>query len=249
MNQTAKVATAVVGGYVLGRTKKAKAALALGMWLAGRKMRTRPSWLVADALSKLASSEQGHQLREQLTGEVVGRGRRVVGGMLTDRLEQLADGIAERAELLATGDGHRPDGGRGGRRNRAEPEYDEADEYDAYDDEGVDDEDDEDEPRAGRSADEYDEDDYDEGEDDEESPRPRSRAGARGRARDEADGEEDDDYESDEEPDDDELGASDEYEDDEDDYDEEPEDEDDEDRELVGARASSRRGAGSRSRR
>ena len=49
MDDRVKIGAAVVGGYVLGRTKKGRAAIRLAMWLAGTDY--RPGELVrTDAL-------------------------------------------------------------------------------------------------------------------------------------------------------------------------------------------------------
>ena len=45
MMNNAKIGVALVGGYFLGRTKKAKMAIGLGMFLAGKKLNLDPKQL------------------------------------------------------------------------------------------------------------------------------------------------------------------------------------------------------------
>ena len=55
MSSASKIGMAVVGGYVLGRTKKAKLAIMLGSALAGRKLNLSPSGLLSQG-SKVVSA-------------------------------------------------------------------------------------------------------------------------------------------------------------------------------------------------
>src|SRR5690242_20251915 len=80
MDDTAKVtlAAAVVGGYVLGRTKKGRLALTIATYLAGRRFGLEPRQLAAEGMRRLGEIPQFAELQEQLKGEVFDAGRKAV---------------------------------------------------------------------------------------------------------------------------------------------------------------------------
>lgn len=92
MTTNAKIAVAVVGGYVLGRTKKARLALGLGMFLAGRKLPLNPEALRKALMESPVLAELNGQVREQ----IVDATRDGAKGALTRRIGSLADTLHQR---------------------------------------------------------------------------------------------------------------------------------------------------------
>ncbi|MEU0131937.1 hypothetical protein [Streptomyces sp. NPDC006289] len=96
MMTNGKIATALVGGYLLGRTKKAKVAVGLGMFLAGRKLSLDPrqlGQLVAD--SPLLGG-----VTDQLRSELIGATKSAAGSALTRRMNRLSDSLSDKAQGL-----------------------------------------------------------------------------------------------------------------------------------------------------
>lgn len=62
------LAAAVVGGYVLGRTKKGRMALSIATYLAGRRFGLEPRQLAAEGMRRLGEIPQVAELQEQLQG-------------------------------------------------------------------------------------------------------------------------------------------------------------------------------------
>ncbi|MGW4921754.1 hypothetical protein [Streptomyces parvulus] len=149
-NRTA-LAAAIAGGYLLGRTKKAKLAFAVGSYLAGRRFGLSPGDLLSQGLSGLQQTPQVRELAEQVRGELLTAGRTAATAAANRRLTGLADVLRDRTEAL-TGESLRDDD---------QDEY-EDDEYE--DDEYGDD----------RDEDARDEDDYFDEEDREPAPRRRT---------------------------------------------------------------------------
>jgi hypothetical protein len=196
MQEAAKIGAAAAGGYVLGRTKKAKAAIGLAMWLAGRR---RPADLARDQATKLLTSPQVMDLISQLRGPLLAAGRQAALSVVEGQAGKLTNNLQRRTEKLGgsvveAGSDVSETGTKTARRltsrRRGEPVEDEAenadeyeDEYaedegedgaeeysDEYEDEDAEDEDAEDEGEEGPEeySDEYeDEDAEDEGEEDE----------------------------------------------------------------------------------
>lgn len=99
MMTNAKIATAVVGGYLLGRTRKGKLALSVGMLLAGRKLRLNPQELAkAAAGSPLLSG-----LSDQVRRDLVEGTKSAAGSALEARMNTLADSLRERSAALEGG--------------------------------------------------------------------------------------------------------------------------------------------------
>jgi hypothetical protein len=206
-----KIGAAALGGYVLGRTKKGKAAIGLAFWLAGRK---RPADMARDSAVKLLRSDRGQELLGELRGPVLTAGRQAALSVFEAQAGRIGDAMQRRTESL---------GGSVPVRNGSRGKRDEDEEDDRYEDE-YDDEADEDDAEADEDeseddGDEY-EDEYDDDGDDDESDDESDDD----EYEDEYDDEADDD-ESDDESDDNEY--EDEYDDEADDHREDDEDDGD----------------------
>ncbi|EFC84219.1 hypothetical protein [Parafrankia sp. EUN1f] len=93
-----KCALALIGGYVLGRTKKAKAAISLGMWLSGRNYHAKD--ILRDQVGRLTRSTDGEKLISQLRGPATEAGRRAAVAMYEAQINRLSDTLAQRTERL-----------------------------------------------------------------------------------------------------------------------------------------------------
>lgn len=102
MDDTAKVAlaAAVVGGYVLGRTKKGRLALTIATYLAGRRFGLEPRQLAAEGMRRLGEIPQFAELQEQLKGEVFDAGRKAVAAAADRGMSSLADALSDRTARL-----------------------------------------------------------------------------------------------------------------------------------------------------
>lgn len=103
MMTNGKIAAAVVGGYLLGRTGKGKLALSLGMMLAGRKLSLNPQ----DLAKNLAGSPLLAGLSDQVRKELVEGTKSAAGSALEARMNSLADSLRERSAALEDGDAGR----------------------------------------------------------------------------------------------------------------------------------------------
>ncbi|MFF7753349.1 hypothetical protein ACFZCP_29910 [Streptomyces sp. NPDC007971] len=109
MTKNVKIAVALLGGYVLGRTKKAKMALGLGMFLAGKKIDLDPR----NIGKLLANSPALGGLNQQVRSELVDATRSAATEALTQRAAGLASSLAKRTQALGATDEARaeePDG-------------------------------------------------------------------------------------------------------------------------------------------
>ncbi|MEV6736680.1 ABC transporter substrate-binding protein [Streptomyces sp. NPDC051104] len=127
----AKIGAAVLGGYLLGRTKKGKLALSLGAALAGSRMRP------GQVGKLLQDSPVLGNVSKQVRGELAGAGKAAATTVLSAKAESLADALHERTVGLK--EKAHGEGGRG--RNE-----------ETRDEEGADDEED----RDGEDRDEGD---------------------------------------------------------------------------------------------
>ncbi|MEV5596879.1 DNA primase [Streptomyces sp. NPDC052496] len=87
---------AVAGGYLLGRTKKAKLAIGIGSMVLGKRLNLSPQQLVSLVNDQIAANPQLKELREQLRGDLKGVGKAATGALVTKRLDSLADSLHER---------------------------------------------------------------------------------------------------------------------------------------------------------
>lgn len=99
MMTKAKIGAAVLGGYMLGRKKKARLALGLGALLAGAKLKPK------DLAGALAGSPLLGSVNDQLRGELLSAGREAANSVLTAKANSLADALHERTLDLREGRG------------------------------------------------------------------------------------------------------------------------------------------------
>lgn len=90
-------AAALVGGYLLGRTKKAKMAIGVGMFLAGRRLDLDPRRLG----KLLAASPVTGALSEQIRRELFEATKSAAAQALTQRATGLADSLQQRTRALS----------------------------------------------------------------------------------------------------------------------------------------------------
>lgn len=107
----AKIGVALVGGYFLGRTRKAKLAIGMGMFLAGKKL--DPQQLMKTVTDNPLLSGLSDQVRKDLVGATT----TAAAGALTKRAGGLADSLRER-----TLDLDEPQGGAEGAERGEEEE-------------------------------------------------------------------------------------------------------------------------------
>ncbi|MFF4769046.1 hypothetical protein ACFY1V_21290 [Streptomyces sp. NPDC001255] len=90
------IGTALVGGYLLGRTRKARLALVVASCLAGKRLNLTPQDLLTAAVRKLRETPQFAELSDQMREELLTAGRTAADR----RLSALADTLAARTASL-----------------------------------------------------------------------------------------------------------------------------------------------------
>jgi hypothetical protein len=128
MQDAMRIGAAAFGGYVLGRTKKAKTAITLALWLAGKG---RPSDMARTQAVKALQSDKGQELLAQLRGPVAGAGRQAALSLFEAQAGRLSDSIGRRTDQLTA-----PSQGKGGSsRKRGRKASDDGESGDEGDDE------------------------------------------------------------------------------------------------------------------
>ncbi|PWI42932.1 hypothetical protein [Streptomyces sp. ICBB 8177] len=125
MVDNAKVGAALVGGYLLGRTKKARMAIGLGMFLAGRKISLDPQ-----AIGRMVSESPLFEgLSAQARKQLVDATKNAATNALTNRVNLLADSLHERTLSLENGENATSEGeaDADGETDRAQDEDEEED--------------------------------------------------------------------------------------------------------------------------
>ncbi|WP_030983994.1 hypothetical protein [Streptomyces sp. NRRL WC-3744] len=95
MNRTA-LGLAVGAGYLLGRTKKLKMALAVGSLAAGKKMNLSPRALADQLNRQLRDNPQFKEIGDQLRQDLQGVGKAATGAMVERQINTLADRLHGR---------------------------------------------------------------------------------------------------------------------------------------------------------
>ncbi|MFE3247600.1 hypothetical protein [Streptomyces sp. NPDC059209] len=125
MTGNVKIGVALVGGYLLGRTKKAKMAIGFGMFLAGKKLSFDPQ-----QLGKLvANSPVLGTLNDQVRKELVDATKSAATNALTQRASGLADSLHQRTLGLEG-----KDDGKDGRSEDRENDESDAEDQNVRDD-------------------------------------------------------------------------------------------------------------------
>lgn len=164
MNTGTKIALAASGGYVLGRTKKMKLAVAMALFLAGRKLPKSPLEMIQQGAGALSKNEQFAELSQQVKGSLLDAGKAAAGRSA----ERWLSGVSDRLrEGIPT-----PDVGGGDRE--ADQEEDQEEDQDQDQDQGADSEDDADSQDADQDSTEDSDADSSESQDNGKSSRQRS---------------------------------------------------------------------------
>ncbi|AQS65983.1 hypothetical protein [Streptomyces pactum] len=130
----AVMAAVVAGGYLLGRTKKARLAFVVGSYLVGRRVGLSPGQVLSQGLTGLQQTPQLRELTDQVRGELLTAVRTAVTAAADRRLTGLADTLRDRTDALTgTGTGRQGDG------DDERGPYDGYDAYDEYDPDDADD--------------------------------------------------------------------------------------------------------------
>ena len=105
MTQNSKLlALGLAGGYLLGRTRKAKIALAVASYVLGKRQGLSPQHLLTEGLKKLNETPEFARLNEQLRGELMSAGRSVVTAAANRSLDSLSDSLRDRTAALSSQD-------------------------------------------------------------------------------------------------------------------------------------------------
>ncbi len=126
---------ALVGGYLLGRTKKLKLALMVGGLAAGRGLSANPSALLKQGTDAVRSNAELTKLVEQARGGLMDAGKAAMIAAASSRIDSVSERLSDRASSLGsavpdqipgqgedTADEHETDD-----QGAAEPEASEAD--------------------------------------------------------------------------------------------------------------------------
>lgn len=100
MEEQTKVTTAVLAGYVLGRTKQGKRALRVAMWLGGGSGGVASS-LAQQAKTGLTANPALAALLAQVRGPLVDAARKAVTSAVESRANSLADALENRTAALS----------------------------------------------------------------------------------------------------------------------------------------------------
>lgn len=98
-----RIAAAVASGYFLGRRKKAKLAITIGAWIAGKKLNLNPQQLLTDLTQELNASPELSEMRDRMRDELYSAGRTMATTALTQQAGKWTSSLQERTERLQAG--------------------------------------------------------------------------------------------------------------------------------------------------
>ena len=112
MDSTPKTAMVVgaAGGYLLGRTKKGKLALALGLMILARRLGITPQDLVKKGSEQISNVPEFAALGDQVRDELMNAVRTAVTSTVNRRIDGLSDSQRGREVGMARADGDEGDG-------------------------------------------------------------------------------------------------------------------------------------------
>lgn len=100
MNTATRVAAAAATGYVLGRRKKLKLAIAVGSMLAGKRLATDPRGMMRQANELIESRPELAKISDQVRTTLFMAARGAAVGVVSNRINAVSDSIRERSERL-----------------------------------------------------------------------------------------------------------------------------------------------------
>jgi hypothetical protein len=112
MSAQTKIVVGVLGGYLLGRTKKFRLALTLGSALAGQRLVNHREDLLAQGSKLLEGNPQLKQLQNQITGRLLDVAREAALVAVATRVEALTKSIQPQ-QKSGEGEGEEQGGGTG----------------------------------------------------------------------------------------------------------------------------------------
>ena len=141
---------AVGAGYLLGRTKKLKMAVAVGGLVAGKKLNLSPRMVAELLQQQLRNNPQFKEIGDQLREDLRGVGKAASGAMVERQLDALSDRLHGRTsqmrdQLTGAVPGGREDDEADDEYEDEEPEEDEPEDSASQEDEEPEDEEPEDE--------------------------------------------------------------------------------------------------------
>lgn len=95
MNNRTALGLAVGAGYLLGRTKKAKFAFAVGTLVMGKRLNATSGALTGLVTDRLRDNPQFKELGDQLREDLRGVGKAATGALVNRRIDALADRLHE----------------------------------------------------------------------------------------------------------------------------------------------------------
>src|ERR1700710_486683 len=95
-----RIAAAVIGGYLLGRTKKMKFAIMVGGALMGKKIPTDPTQLLKLAGTMVDKSPELQRLDTAVRGRLMDAGKDAALSVASTRMEAFTDSLVNRVENL-----------------------------------------------------------------------------------------------------------------------------------------------------
>ncbi|KFG72745.1 hypothetical protein [Streptomyces mutabilis] len=135
---------AVGAGYLLGRTRKLKLAVAVGTMVAGKKLNLTPKGIAELVNSQLQNNPQFKEIGDQLRTDLRGVGKAASGALVERRIDALADRLHGRTAqvrdqlsgVTSRAPGVRTDASYGSESSEASEDSEPYDEYEEYADEG-----------------------------------------------------------------------------------------------------------------
>ncbi|MET9254675.1 DNA primase [Streptomyces sp. NPDC048182] len=91
---------AVGAGYLLGRTKKLKLAVAVGTMVAGKKMNLTPKGIAELVSGQLQNNPQFKEIGDQLRGDLRGVGKAASGALVERQIDALASRLSGRTAQM-----------------------------------------------------------------------------------------------------------------------------------------------------
>ncbi|CAM5734321.1 hypothetical protein STENM223S_00560 [Streptomyces tendae] len=124
---------AVGAGYLLGRTKKLKLAVAVGTMVAGKKLNLTPKGIAELVSGQLQNNPQFKEIGDQLRTDLRGVGKAASGALVERQMGALADRLQGRTAEVRdqlSGVASKAPGGSRDSGDSEDSEYDEQDEGD-----------------------------------------------------------------------------------------------------------------------